>query len=77
MIAGLELAQQRRSHRRHARCGGAAGLGAFHDCDPFFQHPYRRILQAAVGHTVLLAGKTRGGIFGAVIAVAGSQEQRL
>ncbi|PAV68457.1 hypothetical protein WR25_17441 [Diploscapter pachys] len=77
MIARLQLTQQHRGHRRHARCHRPARLGPFQQRDPLFQHFDRRILQTGIGHPLLLTREPRRGIARLVVGIARGEEQRL
>jgi hypothetical protein len=76
-VSGLELAQQRRGHRRHAGRHRPARLGALQQRDPLLEHLHRRVLEPGIGHPLLLAGKARRGVACLVVAIARGEEQRL
>src|SRR3546814_8750252 len=77
MVADGKLTQQRRGHRRHAARVYPARLGALDQRDPFLEHLDGRVLEPRIGHADLVATEARRDALGAVIAVAGGQEQRL
>src|SRR3546814_11997313 len=77
MVADGKLTQQRRGHRRHAARLYPARLGALDQRDPFLEHLDGRVLEPRIGHADLVAAEARRDALGAVIAVAGGQEQRL
>ncbi len=73
----MSCAQQSRRHRSHAGRLHAAGFGALHERDALLEHLHGRVLQAGVGHALLLAGEARRDGLGVVIAIARVQEERL
>ena len=60
MVAGPKLAEQRPVHRRHARRGGEAVLGALERGHPLLEHPHRRIAVAGVDELVGPGGDETG-----------------
>ena len=77
VIAGLELAEQRDRHRRHAGRGRARGFGALERRHARLEHRDRRIGEARILVARLLVLEAPLGLRGAFVDVALRQEQRL
>src|SRR5262249_48357305 len=67
VIAGPELADERRRHRRPAARGGACRLGAFEGGHALLEHGDRRIGVARIKEARFLAPETSGALPGAVV----------
>ena len=76
-VAGLQMREQRRIHRRHAGRRGAAGFGALDQAEPILQHRQRRIGEARILVVIDRAGEGGLGLFGVVVDIAGGEIQRL
>ena len=76
-VAAVELAGQRGEDTGHAGAGGKAGLGALKRGKTVLEHRHGRVAVARIDETVGLAGKGGGGLFGAVIDIAGGHVERL
>ena len=77
VVAGLELADQRERHRRHAGRGRARRLGAFERRHAPLEHVDGRIGEARILVAGILALEARFGLGGAVVDVALGEKERL
>ena len=77
MIAGLELADQRQRHRRHAGRGRARGFGAFERRHARLEHRDGRIGEARILKAGLFVLEAPLGLGGVLVDVALGEEQRL
>ena len=77
MVAGLELAHQRRGHRRHAAGGGARRLGALEQRHALLEHGDGRIGEARIDEARRVAFEARLGLRHRVVEIALGEEQRL
>ncbi len=68
---------QRDVHRRHARGGGLAGLGAFQQGQAVLEHLRRGVAEALVDEARLIAGEARSAPLGALVGEALGQEEGL
>ncbi len=59
MVAGLQLAEEDRSHRRHAARRGARRLRAFEEAHALLEHRHRRVGVARVDEARLVALEAR------------------
>ncbi len=76
MIAGLQLAHQRRSYRRHPARRGARRFGPFEETHAFLEHGDRRIGIARIDEAGLLPFEPRLGDLCALIDIALGEEER-
>ena len=76
LLTGAQSAEECGEHRRHAACGGAAGLRPFEQPQPFFEHRHRRVAITRIDIARALLGKRRLGRRGIVVDKARGQEQR-
>ena len=76
MIAGLELAEQRDRHRRHAGRGRARGLRAFERGHALLEHRNRRIGEARILIAGRFALETRLGGRGILVDITLREKQR-
>ena len=77
MVAGLELAHQRRGHRRHAAGGGARRLGALEQRHALLEHRDGRIGEARIDEARRVAFEARLRLRHRVVEIALGEEQRL
>ena len=77
MVAGLQVAEKRSRHRRHAARHGAARLGAFEQAHALLEHGDGRIGVARIDEARIVALEARFGGFRVGIDEALRQEHRL
>ena len=77
MVARLDLADQRGGDRGHAARGGARGLRAFEQRHALLEHRDRRVGEARIDETRVLAFEARLRVLHRVVEIALGQEQRL
>jgi hypothetical protein len=76
-VAGLQLGEQGRVHRRHAGGGGAARLRPLDQRQPAFQHRHGGIAEAGVLVVVDRALEGGLGLLGIVVDETGGEIERL
>ena len=74
MVAGLEMAEQRGGDGGHAARGAARGGRAFKRTHATFEHGHGGVGVAAIDVAVLVALEARLGLLGALIDIAGVEE---
>src|SRR6476469_9646877 len=77
MVAGLQLAEQRRRHRRHAARCAPRSLRTFQRAHARLEHADGGVGVSAVDEAFLVALEARFGLLGVVVYIAGVEEDRL